>query len=672
VSASTLRLRPGEAFGPFRVLAELGRGAAGTVWHVHDAAGRELALKILLRPENELALQRFQREGEITARLAHSGIVRVHAGGVIQGWPYLAYELVSGTTFDAFASDASPEAVLRSLVQVARAVGHAHTQGVVHRDLKPSNVLIDAAGNVRVADFGAASAVGLERLTLSGVTVGTPQFMAPEQLTGERDSWGPGVDVWALGVMLHWSLAKRYPFPADTLVALVAQVLSTKATALRKHDPTVAPAVEAVCLRALRTEPSERYADANAFADDLESALGATVRGRRSRRWALLPLVALGLALAWGTSGSAHEQAPDTSGSAPAVGPGSAISAHSRLRALLEQTLSALPSEVAQRRLESDAFDPLERDAGAQRILDEAYRARCSALEARLGATPRDGDVCDELRALRAIAVQLDHREAPARLLDALLGWALREVRGGGDLPLASLEAAVRHGGRVSEHGLGLELRERTTVLKGFKTVTPADLGRLFLALARLDASLGLTSVQLDYSAYAPQGEGPWEVYMRLRLSPALPKSLTQLHAILRQPLQGLDLGPTQWAETACLVAPGLEPGEGVALLVEARARDPDSPEVARSLTLLLLREGRVREAADEARRGHPLFVASGSVSVIGARADWVSMHVQLVHSLVGAKQRDEARVAYARVHELSREVAADLAASFPWLEGGE
>jgi len=129
VSASTLRLRPGEAFGPFRVLAELGRGAAGTVWHVHDAAGRELALKILLRPENELALQRFQREGEITARLAHSGIVRVHAGGVIQGWPYLAYELVSGTTFDAFASDASPEAVLRSLVQVARAVGHAHTRG---------------------------------------------------------------------------------------------------------------------------------------------------------------------------------------------------------------------------------------------------------------------------------------------------------------------------------------------------------------------------------------------------------------------------------------------------------------------------------------------------------------------------------------------------------------
>jgi hypothetical protein len=158
---------------------------------------------------------------------------------------------------------------------------------VVHRDVKPDNVLVDRAGHVHVADFGLAAAQDVERLTVTGALVGTPTFMAPEQLEGRHEEVGPHSDVWSLGVMLYLALTGEHPFPAETLVQLIDLVTQHAPAPPRSLEPSVPPALEAVCLKALAREPRERYPDAGSLARDLDLALsGGRVPGPRPR-WRL-------------------------------------------------------------------------------------------------------------------------------------------------------------------------------------------------------------------------------------------------------------------------------------------------------------------------------------------------------------------------------------------------
>lgn len=285
-------------FGRFEIRGRLGEGAAGSVHRAFDPElGREVALKLLHRVD-ELKAKRFEREAEVTASLSHPGILKVHTFGVLDGVPYLVCELVEGArTFEQVVDALSPEDLdgrVELLRQAAIAIGHAHAQGVVHRDLKPSNLLIDGEGRLRVADFGVATGQDLERLTLTGVWVGTPLYMAPEQLYCERERIGPHTDVWALGAMLYEALTGELPFdaatPMELLTAARGRVRSPRS--LRSELPL---ALEQICLRALESDASARYATGGELARALEGYLSAGTGEARSRgrSWAAAMILAL-------------------------------------------------------------------------------------------------------------------------------------------------------------------------------------------------------------------------------------------------------------------------------------------------------------------------------------------------------------------------------------------
>ncbi|MCA8920622.1 MAG: protein kinase [Planctomycetes bacterium] len=643
--SAPLHLRPGDAFGAFLLLEELGRGGAGAVWRARDSRGREFALKVMLRPESEVALARFQREGELTARLAHPGIVKVHASGVVQGWPFLVCELVAGSTLEAFARRSGPDARARVVLQVARAVGYAHSQGVVHRDLKPANVLVDAEGVARVADFGAASAADLERLTQTGALVGTPLFMAPEQLAGRRDAWGPPTDVWALGVMLYESLTDRYPFSGDSLVALSARVVRGDPVPPIEHDPGISRALNAVCLRALQVDPQARYPHGGAFAEALEAALsGDASEGSRLRRAYVAG--ALGVALCAGGVGWLWVE-----GRAPAGG-----------------TAGSTPAPPA---APADPVAP-PRDPRAEALARE-FAARSGALRARLlEERPSQDQVCDELGELRAIAQRASpggELQADSELLNALVVWARGEVQGRRS-PAEALAAAAALGGRVTDRNASLDLLETGAVQVAIRALSAADWAALLPSFVRLDMTLGPPAPTSDYTRFAPAGEGPYGAFVRLRLASDLAEPRQALQRMLREPPPGLELGPVSWGDAACDVAPGLGQDEGFALLREARRRDPRNPEVARTLTKLLWNARLPEETLEAAEWGIALFEAEGYSVRSMYHDEWVRFVFYRTWALAKLGRRAEARAGYAQLDRLDTGMAQSLRKTWDWIDG--
>ena len=287
----------------FELHGELGRGGMGVVFRAYDRTlGRPVALKAVI--EERLSAERrerFRREGQVTAALNHPHVLRVHAAGEHQGRPYLAYELVEGArTYEEALPGASREQILTWVRDAARGLGAAHARGIVHRDVKPENLLIDASGLVKVADFGLALAVDSERLTQTGAILGTPQFMAPELFAGKGlHSVGPATDVWALGVLLYWSLAQAFPFEGSSILELAAQIASAEPIPLRQRERELPRSLESVCAKALAKTPAQRYPDGDAFADELErvlrgetvSASGVRLTTARGRKRAALSLV---------------------------------------------------------------------------------------------------------------------------------------------------------------------------------------------------------------------------------------------------------------------------------------------------------------------------------------------------------------------------------------------
>jgi serine/threonine-protein kinase len=316
----------GQTLGPYRMLEPLGAGAMGTVYRALDpGTGRHVALKVPKLSAGSARRERLLREGQAAARLSHPNIVRVHALGEDAGVAYLACELVEGArTFDQVAPELSQRERVELLRDAARAVGHAHAQGVLHRDLKPENLLVDAAGQLRVADFGLARLVGAEPLTQTGALVGTPAFMAPEQVLGALDRLSPATDVWALGATLHWALSGGVPFEGDGLAELAHGILHADPAPLPAETPA---ALAQVCGRALRKAPAQRIPDGEAFAAALDAWLDDD--GGAAGGWAPVVVAGLGaavlLVVTWAlTMGGSHEPsvpAERASPPAPRVAP---------------------------------------------------------------------------------------------------------------------------------------------------------------------------------------------------------------------------------------------------------------------------------------------------------------------------------------------------------------
>ena len=277
----------------FVILEPIGAGGMGQVFRAHPEGSpdRQVALKLgpVEAGQNPRKLERFRREGEITAALRHPHIVPVHAAGVTpDGRPYLAYHLVEGAqTFDRAVEHWDLRQRVQALRDVARALGFAHQRGIVHRDVKPENVLVSADDTVLLADFGLANTEALDRITRSQVLLGTPLYMAPEIATQGTRGTCPQSDVYALGVMLYELLTGQHPYADKGMQAVVDPSLRRVAA---PQGDDVPAALATVTLHALALDPAQRYADGDALADDLDAWLEgrAVAAARRAKApWAL-------------------------------------------------------------------------------------------------------------------------------------------------------------------------------------------------------------------------------------------------------------------------------------------------------------------------------------------------------------------------------------------------
>ncbi len=296
--------QPGGRVGDYLVVDALGRGGMGAVYGVrHVRTGVAYALKVLTSSDRDgRAFARFRREVEALARTdGHPAIVRIHATGAdATGRPYYVMERIEGAP--PAAPMPAPEAA-RLIAALASAVEHLHACGIVHRDLKTANVLVDRDGSPRLLDLGIAYDAFAATLTATGDAVGTPAYMAPEQLgsgSGER-RLGPPTDVYGLGAMLYELLTGRPPFLAASPVEMMAAVLRRAPERPRSLAPETPPAIEAVCLRALAKDPAARYPTAAELARDLERFLAGepvAARGFGRPRRALVALATLAIVVA--------------------------------------------------------------------------------------------------------------------------------------------------------------------------------------------------------------------------------------------------------------------------------------------------------------------------------------------------------------------------------------
>jgi serine/threonine-protein kinase len=275
--------------GHYRIERQLGEGGMATVYLAEDLKHkRPVALKVL-RPDLSamLGTERFLREIEVVARLNHPNILGLHDSGEADGLFYFVMPYVEGESLRA-RLDREGRLPLEEAVRITREVGgalqYAHEQGLVHRDVKPENILFQA-GHALVCDFGIAQAASQthERLTRTGIAVGTFTYMSPEQLT-DGGTVDQRTDVYALGCLLHEMLSGEAAFPAATPQVALAQKLAGKAPDLSTVRPDVPRTVTAVLERALAVEPEDRYATAGVLARSLDEAVTTMAIERDTRR----------------------------------------------------------------------------------------------------------------------------------------------------------------------------------------------------------------------------------------------------------------------------------------------------------------------------------------------------------------------------------------------------
>jgi WD40 repeat protein len=292
--ASDAAARPPRFLGDYELLDEIARGGMGLVFRARQVhLGRIVALKLIR--DSSLAtyseLRRFRAEAEAIAQLDHPHIVPIYEVGQADDQPFFSMKLVEGGNLTRHVDrlKAAPRAAAQVMAKVARAVHYAHQRAILHRDLKPSNILLDERDEPFVTDFGLAKRIqagGGGEQTVTGVVMGTPAYMPPEQARGGTKSVTTAADVYSLGATLYEILTGRPPFAAESVPELLRQVVEQEPARPRSLAPELDPDLETICLKCLEKDPARRYGSAEAVAEDLESWLqGKPIAARPAPRW---------------------------------------------------------------------------------------------------------------------------------------------------------------------------------------------------------------------------------------------------------------------------------------------------------------------------------------------------------------------------------------------------
>ena len=272
--------------GKYRILDRVGEGAMGVVYKAIDPVlNRPVAIKVMsegMAQDNSLR-ERFLREAQAAGSLQHPNVVTIYDFGETDGHLFIAMEFIEGTDLEQLLvrGQAIPlEAKLDIIVDVLNGLSYAHRRGLVHRDIKPANIRIDAEGHARIMDFGVVH-LSTSNLTGTGVMMGTPNYMAPENITGDEVT--PASDLFSVGAVMYELLTNAKPFAADTLHRVLFRIVSDPPPNLLDADPTLPPALDRVLKKALAKDPGERYANATEMANDI-SAIRASLGAPRASR----------------------------------------------------------------------------------------------------------------------------------------------------------------------------------------------------------------------------------------------------------------------------------------------------------------------------------------------------------------------------------------------------
>lgn len=455
---STESARPGTEVRPlprvagYEILELLGHGGMGVVYKARQIAlNRTVALKMILGGAfaSKKSLLRFRAEAEAVARLQHPNIIQIHEIGEAEGLSYLCLEYVEGGTLASkFAGAVIPPRRAAELVELlARSVHFAHERGVLHRDLKPANILLTPDGAPKIADFGLA-----KRLEDSpqpdvspseaGMALGTPRYMAPEQLqstSGRRPVPGPTADIYSLGAILYELLTGRPLYDGATTVDVLVRVLHEDPVPPRAYRPEIPRDLEVICLKCLAKEPSRRYDSARALADDLQRfLLGARV-------------------LACGPS-VLYRTAKFIRRNTILVGATAAVGLALALGILL--ATNAAISEGKQRRIADD--NAYQADVARRHALEQTYQARMAAALAALD-DHNVREAADQLSAAPEAERGWEWRYLESRLDDSVAVVRGLGIRSGLCPPGEKVATITKSGVGLLDAVSGQELRTLTT-----------------------------------------------------------------------------------------------------------------------------------------------------------------------------------------------------------------
>jgi serine/threonine protein kinase len=285
----------GQNIERYQVVEKIGQGGMATVYRGFDTRlERDVAIKVIRTnaipaEKHAQVLKRFEREAKALARMSHQSIVKVYDYGEYAGAPYLVMEYLPGGTLERWTGTPRPyRETARLLLPVASALAYAHKAGIIHRDIKPSNILITHKGEPLLSDFGIAKILGTGQaeksvqLTGTGVSIGSPEYMAPEQWMGQVS---PQADVYALGIVFFELVTGRRPYTAETPAAVLVQHLHEPLPRARDFVPDLPFEVEQMLFKALAKKPEDRYASMNAFARVLKSLAGASPLDEDEDTW---------------------------------------------------------------------------------------------------------------------------------------------------------------------------------------------------------------------------------------------------------------------------------------------------------------------------------------------------------------------------------------------------